>query len=440
MKTDKETKKVIFFCPGPEYLFYNTGIYCLWELSRSYSVVLLLDFPYHDLNKLEKLKEKGIVQDYIYIFFNPTTHLKLFKMFKRHWHYYRVCRFIFAKYQPTAIIQHNDYDPLNIYWFKEASFRKCKRIRFNASHSPDDPNRDIQRMQLMHINSLQNKFKIPYWLAFLFHYFNHITSYYFGYYIVPFVITGRVFKPSIRSFPIKKKWYNKKINYYEHSIAYSEKEKKGLVVYCGEPATAIRNPLYDIQEDVFFCLYGPIEEMNTILILLTASEMQYIAKAKDMPQEDVIQFFFDRWSEAIDILKNKFINYKIFLKLKPGQSRDIQFQYNELAKRLLEHNGHISIIPSEENTQKLILEAKIIVTSYSSVLWWANHLKTKKILISLDIFDIPEGDLFSNTEGICYFDSLEALAKYDFSKVSQKRKSILPELTLTAFMKKHVGV
>ncbi|MCZ7562361.1 MAG: hypothetical protein M5U08_00005 [Burkholderiales bacterium] len=180
--------------------------------------------------------------------------------------------------------------------------------------------------------------------------------------------------------------------------------------------------------------------MNTILILLTRSEMQYIAKAKDMPQEDVIQFFFDRWSEAIDILKNKFINYKIFLKLKPGQSRDIQFQYNELAKRLLEHNGHISIIPSEENTQKLILEAKIIVTSYSSVLWWANHLKTKKILISLDIFDIPEGDLFSNTEGICYFDSLEALAKYDFSKVSQKRKSILPELTLTAFMKKHVGV
>ncbi|MCZ7611849.1 MAG: hypothetical protein M5U17_17030 [Ignavibacterium sp.] len=134
----------------------------------------------------------------------------------------------------------------------------------------------------------------------------------------------------------------------------------------------------------------------------------------------------------------KFPFYKVCIKLKHSQTNDFMFQ--SVVNRLTEHNGNISILPSNKNTQELMLRAKVILTSYSSVLWWANHLKTKKILISLDIFDIPEGDLFSNTEGICYFDSLEALAKYDFSKVSQKRKSILPELTLTAFMKKHVGV
>ncbi len=435
---DDKQKKTVFFCPGPEYLFYNTGIYCLWELSRSYAVVLLVDFPYSDVGKLEKLKEKGILKDYIYIYCNPSINLKLFKMFQRHCHYYRSSKLAFNKYQPVAIIQHSGYYPLNLYWFQEASLLNCTRIRIDASNSSGDPNKDMQTMKTMQIGRLQYKFKIPYWLAFLFHYFNLITSYYFCYYIVPFVITGRVFKPNIRPFPIKKKWYRKKINYYEYSVAYSEKEKSDLIVYCGEPAISIRNPIYEVGGNVFSFIYGEINEKDEILILPTDGEVEYIKKVKKISDEEAIQYFFVRWSEAIDIMLKKFPFYKVCIKLKHSQTNDFVFQ--SVVNRLTERNSNISILPSNKNTQELMLRAKVILTSYSSVLWWANHLKPGKILISLDIFDIPEGDLFSNTEGICYFDSLEALAKYDFSKVSQKRKSILPELTLTEFMKKHVGV
>ncbi|RJR07493.1 hypothetical protein C4588_06685 [Candidatus Parcubacteria bacterium] len=433
-----KNKKIIFFCPGPEYLFYNTGIYCLWELSRSYSVVLLLDFPYRNLNTLKRLKEESIIEDFIEVFFNPKTRLKLFRMIQKQRNYYRISKLLFDKYQPSAIIQHNDVYPLNMYYFEEASSRNCVRIRLNASNSPDDPDNEVQRLHVMHINNLQYKFKIPYLLAFLFHAVTHLLVYLFGYYIVPFFIKGNIFKPSINPFPINKKWFNKEIYYYEHSLAYSDREKKGLIEYCGEPATAFRNPLYDVGEDVFPLIYGQIKEKNEILILLTASEIAYIAKTKAMPHEDVIQYFFIRWSRAIDILQVKYPYYKISIKLKPGQSEDIQSQYCILAKRLIEHNRNIYIIPSEENTQKLMLEAKVIVTSYSSVLWWANHLKLSKILISLDVFDIPEGNLFSNTPGIYYFNTLEALKDFDFSNIKPRKKNLIPSLTLTEFMRRHL--
>lgn len=431
-------KRTIFFCPGPEYLFYDTGINNLWELSRSYAVVLLLDFPYSDFNKLDQLKEKGVLLDYICIYFNPTINLKVFKMFQRHRNYYRQSRSVFNKYKPVAIIQHSDFYPLNLYWFREASLHNCARIKILGSHATDDPDNDIRVIEIMHIGKIQYKFNTPYWLAYLFFTLNRITAHYLGYYLVPFFITGHFFSPNIRPIPINKKWYRKKVNYFEHSLVYSEKVKRGMIAHCGEPATAIRNPLYDVGDEVFSFLYGKIEQEDEILILPTDGETEYIRKVKKISEEEVIQYFFVRWSEAIDIMIKKFPSYKVCIKLKLSQANDLMFQ--SVARRLTEHNSDILILPSNENTQKLILRAKVIVSSTSAVLWWANHLKSRKILVSLDIFDTPDGTLFSKTNGICYFDSLRALSNFDFSQIPLQHGNIESGITLTQFMEQNGGI
>lgn len=432
IRVEDVKKKTIFYCPGPEYLFYDTGINCLWELSLAYLVILLLDFPYSDINKLEQLKKKGILQDYIYAYYNPNTSLKVLRMIQRHQYYCQSSKYYFTKYKPAAILQHSDYNSLNLYWFREACTNNCIRIKIVGSHCTDEPEKDTGTIYKIHIGEKQKKYNIPYWLAYLLNNTINIMVYYSEFYIVPILLTMRFFKPNIRPFPIKNKWYSKKVRYFEYSLVFSEQVRNAFEIECGEPAKTITNPLYTVGENVHAFLFGKIEQKDEILILPTDSEAILFKQEQRISDNQIAEHFFTKWSKAINILQNKFPFYKISIKLKPSRFQDSLMKL--ITKRLAENIAGISILPSDENTQRLILRAKVIVSTYSSVLWWANHLKSIKTLISLDLFDTPDGALFAKTKGIHYFNSIDALEKFDFSQTSLPCKIIEHGITLTQFM------
>lgn len=432
-------KKKIFYCPGPEYLFYNTGIYCLFELSRSYSIVLLLDFPFEDMKMLDQLRNKNIIADYVEIFFNPKININIYRTLQRHLNYSKKSKFIFNKYRPSAIIQHSGDYPHNIYSFEEARSYDCVRIRLNASKAAENPDNDMRILHSIHISNWQRKYNIPRIVATVIFYTIKTAYHHFVFTVLPLIIKGQTFKPNIRAFPIHEKYFTKKINYFDYSLCYSESEKKGLSECCGEPVKVINNPLHDMGDEIFSFIYGPLENKNEILILPTSGEIAHVLGGSKMNLDEVVQFFYFKWSTIIDVLKEKYPDYKISIKLKPGQSDDMRINENRMLNKILQQHSNVSVVPADTNTQKLMLEAEVIVTSYSSVLWWANHLKDKKTLISLNVFGIPEGRLFSNTPGILYFENLEKFSDHRLTEDSNEAEKSTSALSLTEFMRQHIA-
>ena len=108
METNRKNKKVVFLCPGQEYLFYTSGVFYLWELADSYHVVLLLDWPFENIELLEDLKRKKILLDFVQVYSPNQQGLKILDKYKKHLHYRKVSLSLVEEYKPVAIIQHSD--------------------------------------------------------------------------------------------------------------------------------------------------------------------------------------------------------------------------------------------------------------------------------------------------------------------------------------------
>ncbi len=433
--TDRE---VIFFCPGPEYLFWGMGVYYLWELSQLYRVVLILDFPFTQLQGLERLKQSGVLYDFVPLPSFPKRLPSVGRAYLKHKHFSTTSKTVFARYQPRAILQHTDLEPSNIYLFEDASLNAAVRIRYMPSMVLTDAYSNYSLMRSMIVDRISQDWHIPYWLALAYFGSKKAGSFWVNYSLLPFLFRRSEFRPRIRAVARKNKPFYKENTrgYFDYNLTHSEKERL-ILLGDGEASLVIKNPLNHIGDEANRYLYGVVEQREDILLLPAGGEIDYIKHARAMSDEDVIQYVAANWLRAIDIIHKQFPTYKLFLKLRPGQD-DVLFP--RAVQLMVEKNDGITVIPPEENAQKLILGAKVVVSTFSTTLWWASFLRSKRILISLDLFNVPCGDWFADGfGGVCYFDSLESLESFDLCRIAFQGEDIASGPTLTEFIQTHVG-
>lgn len=429
---NRRQKPVLFFCPGPEYLFFTTGIFYVWELAQLYNVVLLLDFSFKKLEILERLKEEDIILDYLPLDC-PTETVSLISKFKKHRHYCKKSKTLFKKYQPAAIIQHADIAPINIYFFEEARSQKIRRIVYTASLILSDQNSAIGILILLQKAKLAKKRKLPLWLAGYCYEIKRLTGYYINYCLLPFVNKGHFFKPRLNAVCKNGRWYNDSRNYFDHYITHSGKERKAICEITSAPVTVIQLPMTNFDDEVFDFLYGSVAQEDMILILPTSGEIDYIVKTQKTSRDVVAEHYFEKWTQAINIIAAKFPSFKVGIKFKSNEDIDLYKQY----LRLSDLDGKIAVIPPEEDTNALILKSRVVVSTNSSVLWWADFLQSERVLISLDLFEQPSGNYYEDVDGVLYFNDIKSLGDFDFSTDRVQYKNTAG-ITLTEFMQTHV--
>lgn len=432
---DKKQKKVIFFCPGPEYLFYTSGIFYIWELALLYNVVLLLDFTFNKIEILERLKQKGVIYNYFPLDSYIGT-LSIIRKYKKQKFICQISRNLFEKYQPVAIIQHNDVAPINIYFFEEACSRKVRRIIYSASLVLSDCNQDFQTHILLQKTRLAKKWKLPLWLASCCYEIKHLIGYYINYNVLPFIIKGHIFKPRLNAVGINGRWYNNSNIFIDYSLTHSEKERKSLQEIINAPVTLIQFPMIRLGNEVFEFLYGAVVQENIVLVLPTSDEIDCFMKIQKLSRSTAVKHYFNKWIEAINIIADKFPSYKVGIKFKANEDCELFERYYSL----LTLNERIIIIPTEEDTTAFILLSRVVLSTNSTVLWWANFLHSERVLISLDLIEKLSGNYYEDVEGICYFNGIKLLEDYDFSRIKTQNRNPAPGITLTEFMQTHIGV
>lgn len=428
-------KLVVFLCPGPEYLFFTSGIFYAWELASRYNVILLLDFPFRKVEILDGLKKEGVIKDYLSVDTSQGT-LSLITKYKKHRSYYKTSKFLFRKYQPVAIFLHSDIPPLNIYLFEEAFSKNIPRFIYKASAVLSDGNLEVDTLKMLQKVKLARKYKLPYWMAGCCYEIKLFIGYCLNYWLLPYLNKGHIFKPRLNPFRKEGRWLNCSKNYFDYSLTHTDKERKALLETTGEECNVIQFPMIQVGGKVFNFLYGSIKEQDMVLVLPTDGEADYIMKTQRVSKDIAVKRYYKKWVEAINIIADKLPSHKIGVKFKSNEDHELFKQY--LARLGL--GGRIIIISPAEDTNALILKSNVIVSTISTVLWWANFLQSRKCLISLDLFDNPSGNYYENVNGILHFNSTEALKNFNFSEIPPQHEKIESKVTLTQFMQTHVGL
>lgn len=436
MQSSDVQKKVVFLCPGPEYLFWAVGVYYAWELSREYHVVLILDFPFAQLCSLEQLRLSGVLRAIVPHPSCPDSLGNFRKAWQRHRHFAQISDTLFETYQPVAIFQHTDLEPANIYLFDKARFAGCARIIYRPSKIARNYYDDYLLMREWILTRLRQKHSFPYWVALVYFGVRKFLSYYLNYVFFPFWFKRKIFRPRISAVARRHCFINGRSGYFDDVLIHSEYERR-ISIMNGEPSTVIRSPLWTVGDEVHLSIYGRIEQREEIVIFPSNGEIECVRKKERMSDAQVVEHYCGKWTRVIDILHEKFPTCNLCLKLHPSQVNDRLFL--EVVRGLRGNCNMLTVYPVETRAEELILGARVVVSTCSSVLWWASQLKAQKVLISVNCFNIPEGDAYAEVRNIHYFDDLQKMAEYDFSDVGPKSEMILTPRPLIEFMRTRVS-
>lgn len=416
----------IILAPGPLHLFWTTGVYYLWELSKNYEVILIIGENYRQDSNFKKVIELVGITNVFYVRSG---------LIKKHIYYSNNFKHIVNKYKPICILHH---DPVYIsmmylyYWGKKFN-PSSRMISYLTGMVPMNLNKNHELIVTFIIDQMVNQYGIPKWLAMFIFRVKGKMMLIIDYYIMPILLIHKYFSPPLNVYS-KRKLKNYWNDNFHHYLLYGGVEKKVLGDYFGskDGFRTINHPLTTCGTELNRILYD-VKENDIILILPSYGNVNHFQKVKKISNEDVINLLSTKWIGAINALNNKFPNYYLFLKLHPNQKQDVLWK--DIIGNIKSEFPNINILLPDENAQKWILKSKVIVSEVSSVLWWSSMLKSK-ISISFDIFDIPFSDDMKYYNGVYYFNSLSDFYATDFTKRSDnKLETKTATQTLSHFLK-----
>jgi len=421
-------------CPGPDYLFWAVGFYFAWELSRNYRVILVADNHFRDTDGVQRLIKSGILHEFIQFPVHETSFLGIGKAYLRHKHFKRLADDLFTRYRFAAVIQHTDLEPANIYLFKKAVAAGSLRVVYRPSTVAKDYYNDYLLMANWIISGLKHELGVSYKMASALFYLRRFFSYYFNYWLIPLMLTGSVHKPRINAIFRPEKFFNRNPGYFNFMITYSQREKR-ITEANGEPSEVVRNPLYTCGREANNYLFEGVRERNRILILPTSGEIEHFVRHVTDATSDALILYASKWAEAIDIAQSTFPDFDTYIKCHPMDLDNALF--DRVINFLLTKNASIKIISTGERAEKFILESSVIVGTMSSTLWWASELASGKVVISLDLWNVPGGDRYSDVDGIHYVRDLTNLRNTNLAVDRSNAAPRNQQQTLTAFLKLH---
>ena len=397
--TDK--KGNIILAPGPLHLFWTGGVYYLWELSRCYRVILVVDDTYKKHKDFKKAVELAGVLDVLYM---PSRGI-----IKKHRYYANEFKQAVKKYRPQFIFHHDPVyvSMMYLYYWGGKIVPPALRISYlNSMSVSENIDKDIKSVVDFGVASIANKYHLPNRFArFLFKITGSLLLL-LDYYLLPALFIGKSFSPPMDpyTFARLKDYWNDQFDFY---LLYDSLNRKVMGKWFGseDGFREIQHPVRTVGEELNRVLYG-IKEENNVLILLSYGDLNRYQKENNKSNEDIVEMMSSKWVEAISEMKMKFPDHNFFWKLHPAQKTDLL--WNEITNRIQRRYPEITILPPEENAQKWILKSKVIVGEVSSVLWWSSFF-ANKITISLDIFGISFMDFFKYYNGVHYFNNLEDL-------------------------------
>lgn len=318
------------------------------------------------------------------------------------------------------MLQHNHFFPHNVYlffWAKEANSRCVRGVYLNGQLRKTDSDIVNEELRNEYIESLISGFtRIKRLLKSIAGYLSWAKKIR-DYYILPRLFTGNKFHllkylKKTKVFVPPKEYHYSSVQLVDFYLTYYPIEKQ----ICEEQFQSddidvwqISHPL-ETSEDSYYKALSQIkgyEFKEEDVVLILPSYLGF----DDTPLEEKN---LSNWLTAIRLLKQKFPDYRLILKLHPRTHSNPVSQ--KVSEKILAEIPSITIIDPKENAEKWIMKSRVIAGDVSTTLWWANFFHSK-IVISFDMHDFRGSDDMKYYDGILYFGSLEEFRLFEPSKI-----------------------
>jgi len=389
--------------PGPRHLFWTTGVYYFWSLKEVSKFVFVVPTSYkEDVNFMQKIsKHKAIVHiEYIDLnYLSLTSHLKFLGKIRK----------IFSKYSVDFFLMHNQIYPENQYILnciqsndipRKVNFYQNGRMNLNWLLDFEIRNsvrteKVVKKIPILEFNSVFNLIKL--YLK---------VKYFVINTMLPFIISFKTFSPGINFYTgssVRENFVNAKMLVYLDNEANQYKK-------IGYPKVVkIFHPLSITYKGVFSFVYGEFRIEDSILILPSHGFASIMLK-DNWNQIQLVSHISNAWIGAIQLLKLKFPDYPVKMKLHPASKNDPV--WGLVQDRISRQTG-VNFLHPEVNAEYEMARTRVVVGDVGSCLWWASMIKDKTV-ISLDIFDYPCGDEMKSYENIYYINNKKLILDTDF--------------------------
>jgi hypothetical protein len=415
--TGNTIKPIVVLVPGPLHLFWTTGVYYLWELSKQYRILLVVAENYRKNSLFIKVCELCNVIDICYLIDN-------YGVFKRHMFYSRAFSKLADKYSPIFVLQHNHVYPINIYlyhWFKN---KNNHIITIQMGREAMNWDHDFSSRKAFTISNMKRKYPIlPYWMISIMQKIRRKILFFLEYFLLPFIFLRKIFQPGLDVYSGKIFKQNSE-NYHDYHLMYktNEKEVTEKVMGQSEKIVLIRHPVETTGQECNNVLYPLDVEENRITIFPSYGFVDVLCAQKGIKQDEVKELITRKWSEIIEVMHTKLPDWELLFKLHPNSATDIIWQ--NILKSIKSNCPDIVVLNESEKAEKWILKSKIVVSDVSTVLWWTSFLRSK-LAISLDLFGYPGGNDMEKYDDVYYISSMDQFKKTDLSVELSKKKEKL---------------
>lgn len=406
-------KPIVILMPGPVHLFWTTGVYYLWELSKKYRIVLVVSKIY----KIDPLFIKvSALTDVIEILYIPDN----YGVLKRHRFYSMVFSELADRYHPLFVFQHNHVYPINMYLYSCAKKRNTQIITMQMGREAVNWAADFNARNASAISNIKNKYPMfPYWFLSLMNKLRKKILFCLVHFILPPIFLKKVFHPGLDIYSGRIYKKNTK-NYHDYYLMYKATEKEVTEKAMGQSdkILLIRHPVETIGHECNNILYPLDVEEDRIVILPSYGFIDSVYVKNGIKQYDDVALMIQKWGEIIEVIREKMPDWEVLFKLHPNEKNNIIWE--NILKNSSRNNPHIVLLDKSEKAEKLILKSKIVVSDVSTVLWWTSFLRSK-LAISLDLFGYIGGDDIKEYDNVYYISSMDQFKKLDLSMELKKK-------------------
>jgi hypothetical protein len=393
-RVDKCTDAILsaLFIPGPQHLFWSTGVCYLSQLGGKYAITMVIDESYteEDIEKSRTLSP-GISVVTINSKNSLRRHIQLKRLFLQY----------FRSNQPSLTLVHHDSTVESQYclhYLRKYSTDKNTVIyqsaKLSLDYQLDRQSALLHQVALIQQSRFVKHIRVPHAAIKTTISLRNIISSLINYKILPTVLVGKPFSPpqdNIRG-KISRALYrqNKNLRYF----MYYENEKRTFEEWGARNVELVPHPVKEEAEKLKL-RFGIQHDYTTISIFPTYGANEQLMWETALSESDIIRKVAEGWSEAIRCVRKCYDREKIRVLLKLHKASENDRMWRKIIAKIREKET-LEIVDASHPALTLILGSKAVLSDYSSVLWLASL--AGKPSICLDIFGYREAQFMRNYE------------------------------------------
>lgn len=426
---DKSNQKILFYT-GNHYVFRSGPIGYLYEIAKSYPVVLLTEELDAETKKV--IGDKRLFPSLENIISVNQTSGEKMNLWKKNKRLYQLAKMLIEKYQPGVIMTSNDLDLFNLYLMRFARKINAINIVFQPANLPDSKTYS-RWVDLIKAYSGPPS-SSPFWLRILFTKIRKYLGHFIYYWILP--LTVREF-PFVGRSSLILRTGTTGMRAAHYQVVFTKRDYKAYLQEGVSPKKLylLPHPLSGATRSFFERVFFPIslgykKRQKTAVLMLPEVEIGFRKANNSLISKDRKMA---NWVETITLISQVLKDWKIFIKPHP----DIKnVQATKLKAEAEAISKNVEVVDSQEPADKYIWLADIIIglpVSASTALFTASLQCPEKPILSLNLYEEILGDYYKDFPGIDYITSkIELEGKLKLIS-SGKYKKQAPKLTEEGF-------